>query len=168
MYSGDPVAGTGWTENSVNNLPGDRNGVGSHGPFTFAPGDMKVFDVAYPWAQGTSNLNSVTALKQAADNVQAFYNNVISASPADVADMPQLQLYPNPASEAAGIVLPGNRAGKASIILRDVTGREVMRQTARFNAGQRQQINISGLSNGMYLVQVQLANYLYSIKLLKQ
>jgi hypothetical protein len=58
VMSGDPVAGTGW----VDNTPADCRTMASFGPITFRPGDTQqvVFRIAV--GQGADRLGSVTAL----------------------------------------------------------------------------------------------------------
>jgi len=69
-YSGDPVAGTGWVDAVV----GDRRFVFSTGPFDLEPGQSKEMIAAIILAQGTDNLNSITALRSASDQIQALYD----------------------------------------------------------------------------------------------
>jgi len=68
-FSGDPVAGTGWTEltpngpDSQSNTPNDRRGTLSTGPFTFHPGESVTIDIALPFAQDRSALSSICSGK---------------------------------------------------------------------------------------------------------
>lgn len=78
VYSGDPVAGTGWTERTAGNLPGDRRFLQSAGPFTLKPGAVNYITFGMPWAQAGikgGNLASITLLKIADDKAQALFNN---------------------------------------------------------------------------------------------
>ncbi|MEM1096991.1 MAG: T9SS type A sorting domain-containing protein [Bacteroidota bacterium] len=72
MYPGDPVTGSYWSEENLDNngfrsIPAHRRFVLSSGPFDFAPGDTTAFTVAIVWAQGEDRLDSITALREAAD-----------------------------------------------------------------------------------------------------
>jgi hypothetical protein len=94
-YSGDPEIGSGWCEAIGNpsgsvqncggpniffgpiisaNMPGERIFVLSSGSdnLTVHPGDTQRVMIAQIITRGTSNLNSVTKLKQLADSVKAF------------------------------------------------------------------------------------------------
>lgn len=78
VYDGDPVAGTGWTEKSAGNLPGDRRFLQSAGPFTLKPGAVNEITFGMPWAQSPSkggNIESVKLLYSADDKAQALFKN---------------------------------------------------------------------------------------------
>lgn len=78
VYDGDPVAGTGWTEKSAGNLPGDRRFLQSAGPFTLKPGAVNDITFGMPWAQSPSkggNIESIKLLKVADDKAQALFDN---------------------------------------------------------------------------------------------
>lgn len=78
VYDGDPVTGTGWTEKSAGNLPGDRRFLQSAGPFTLKPGAVNEITFGMPWAQSPSkggNIQSVQLLYSADDKAQALFNN---------------------------------------------------------------------------------------------
>jgi hypothetical protein len=69
MYTGDPVAGTGW----LDPYPADKRFILNCGPVTMAPGDSQEVIFATHIAQGTSNLNSLTILKQQSQNLRSIY-----------------------------------------------------------------------------------------------
>ncbi|MBA3680149.1 MAG: hypothetical protein H0W73_03020 [Bacteroidetes bacterium] len=78
VYDGNPVAGTGWTEKSAGNLPGDRRFLQSAGPFTLKPGQVNDITFGMPWAQSPvkgGNLTSIDLLKSADDKAQALFDN---------------------------------------------------------------------------------------------
>ena len=78
VYDGDPVAGTGWTEKSAGNLPGDRRFLQSAGPFTLKPGNVNTLTFGMPWAQSPvkgGNIQSIELLKIADDKAQALFDN---------------------------------------------------------------------------------------------
>jgi hypothetical protein len=70
QVSGDPVANTGWLDTS----PADRRLQLSTGPFTMAPGDSQEITIAIIVGQGTSNLSSITALKDEDDKAQIVFD----------------------------------------------------------------------------------------------
>ncbi|MDO8999474.1 MAG: hypothetical protein Q7W45_06895 [Bacteroidota bacterium] len=78
VYDGNPVAGTGWTEKSAGNLPGDRRFLQSAGPFKLLPGAVNEITFGMPWAQSPvkgGNLSSIDLLKTADDKAQALFDN---------------------------------------------------------------------------------------------
>jgi Tol biopolymer transport system component len=69
-FSGDPVAGTGWIDTN----PGDRRFLFSTGPFALEPGQSKEFIAAIIVGQGSSNINSITALRTSSEEVQSLFD----------------------------------------------------------------------------------------------
>ena len=151
-YSGDPETNTGWTEakgcvqncgslygNTVYVNPvGDRRLIVSSGSdnLTLMPGDTQNIMIAQLIARGSSNLNSVTKLKQLDDSIQAFVNNnfpigVNQISSQVPEDFILYQNYPNPFNPVTRIKfsLPFPSKGGAmeyvSLRIYDILGKEV-------------------------------------------
>ncbi len=78
-FPGDPVTSECWSD--VNNCEGGANSGGNHRiiptapPFSLQPGEARTFDIAFLFAQGTSNLDSITELRAASDRVQTAYDD---------------------------------------------------------------------------------------------
>jgi len=150
-YSGDPETNSGWTEytGKINNCNGDTTGVvtpippgdrrflmsSGSGNLRINPGDTQTIMIAQFIARGTSNLNSVTRLKQLDDFIQAFADNgfVIGVNPLSN-EVPNkyilYQNYPNPFNPNTKIkfsILHSKRDGgmNTKIVIYDVLGREV-------------------------------------------
>ena len=151
-YSGDPETQTGWTESkgsvfncggslygttiSVNPV-GERRFVMSSGAdgLTVNPGDTQTIMIAQFIARGTSNLNSVTKLKQLDDFIQAFVDNgfVIGINPVSNKVPSQYilyQNYPNPFNPVTKLKFEipyevKSEKSKVKIVIYDVLGREV-------------------------------------------
>ncbi|MFA5011954.1 MAG: YCF48-related protein [Ignavibacteria bacterium] len=112
LYSGDPETNYGWTElkgmirncggdigaYQPTNQPGDRRFVLSMGKdnFTMNPGDSQTIIVAQFIARGTSNLNSVTKLKQLADVVANYTVGINQIGTTVPSNFVLSQNYPNP------------------------------------------------------------------------
>ncbi|RMF61831.1 MAG: hypothetical protein D6748_00760, partial [Calditrichaeota bacterium] len=60
MFSGDPVAGTGWRDD----IPADKRILVNCGPFTLASGDTQEIVYAYVLARGSDALSSITELRK--------------------------------------------------------------------------------------------------------
>mgnify|MGYP005846396693 CR=1 FL=1 len=78
VYSGDPYTGTGWTEYSAGNTPGDRRFLQTAGPFTLKPGAVNNVIFGLPWAQTpikNQQLYSIPLMKAADDKAQALFDN---------------------------------------------------------------------------------------------
>ena len=76
-YSSDPNNPLGWSEVTESNIPGDRRGVGTVGPFELLAGKAICIDVAFPNAISYTgnNLNSVPLLKERTSQIISFYNS---------------------------------------------------------------------------------------------
>jgi hypothetical protein len=84
VLTGDPVAQTGWYEGAGwpgGPAPGDRRHVMSSGPFTMAPGDTQEVVVGIVIARGSSNVNSVAALKTKDRAAQIAYDLDFNLTP---------------------------------------------------------------------------------------
>ena len=82
-------------------------------------------------------------------NTKSNWDNTTGFS-VNKANVSTLTLYPNPAQSEMSIVLPFEQNSEVSIKIVDVTGREVYsKQTMSI---EKENINISNLSNGVYLV----------------
>jgi hypothetical protein len=78
MYSGDPVAGTGW----LNTTPYDQRQMSNSGPFKLEKNKPINIVVAYLIGQGTSGLNSVTVAKENDLKCQKVFDNNFPSPPA--------------------------------------------------------------------------------------
>jgi len=84
VVPGDPVKGTGWYEGPGwpgGPPPGDRRHVMCTGPFTMAPGDTQEIVVGILIARGTSNINSIAALKRVDLAAQKAYDLDFNLTP---------------------------------------------------------------------------------------
>lgn len=132
-FSGDPVAGTGWTEIGENNVPGDRRAIMSSGPFTYQSGAVNefLFSLTYNYEPDAGHLEQINGLRDRIDVLQHLFDNcfeVENLSGMDgctllVTDVTtplkqtnnQLQLYPNPAQTEVTIQFPALEQGMLSV-----------------------------------------------------
>jgi hypothetical protein len=148
-YPGDPESGIGWTEyrGSVRNCngdsitssnvitvnpPGDRRLLMSSGSNNLKvnPGDTQTIVIAQLIARGTSNLNSVTKLKELSDIAQNLYNSgfVIGVEPISSTIPKSYRLhqnYPNPFNPTTKIKFEIPKSSFVKLIVYDILGREV-------------------------------------------
>ena len=143
----------GWTEESVNNAPGDRRGLGASGPFTFQAGGSFEFDIAFVAAFGTENTiaSGVEQMKNYADiirkeflhNPQRFSNN--TAVKEHQKDKVKVTVFPNPTTGKVYIRTNANTTPQVKLyslqgmLLLNTTGNEV---------------DLSRFANGIYILQV--------------
>jgi len=100
--------------------------------------------------------------------VSACGNDTLTQTIADVSNQEwkasDLKLYPNPAQDQIKVELP--KSGKVEIALRDASGRRVRSWTLEVEAQVAQDLNLEGLSKGVYLIDVNQADLHYRERLL--
>lgn len=136
-FSGDPAAGTGWTEIGENNQPGDRRAIMSSGPFTYQSGAINefLFSFTYNYEPDAGHLEQINGLRDRIDVLQSLFDNCFDTGSlsgmdgctllvTDV-DTPleqtnnQLHLYPNPTRDAVMISIPATELGQLSVYTAD-------------------------------------------------
>jgi hypothetical protein len=152
MFSGDPVTGNGWIDNSGNNT----RSLGSTNSFTFLPKMVYTFDVALVFANDSSpNFSSVNLLKQYMQQVKTFYqtNSQICTpgltSIAENNSTNAISVSPNPANES--VTIQGISSGEHYTIFNSF-GQIVLEGKS---TGINTQIDISSFSNGLYFIQIE-------------
>ncbi|HEY3249678.1 MAG TPA: T9SS type A sorting domain-containing protein [Ignavibacteria bacterium] len=140
MFSGDPVTNTGWNQTGSGD---DQRSILSTGPVNMAPGDTQVIVIAQPIARGTSNLNSITKLRELCALVKNYYNSCYTAPAIGIepisnevpGEFKLYQNYPNPFNPVTtirfeiplwrGVDADGGRGVLTKLIIYDALGREV-------------------------------------------
>ncbi|MES2138411.1 MAG: T9SS type A sorting domain-containing protein [Bacteroidota bacterium] len=157
------------------NVPGDRRGLGSCGPYTLKPGATQEIDFAYVYGRATSggNLASVDVMKNHIDSIrQKFASapfNVIEGCGCngttgikDIAVNNTFTIYPNPVSVKITIEFE-TATSFSSIEIKNVLGQTVKTIDSRaFLNGKNNTstkismtIDVSEFSKGLYFVQLQ-------------
>ncbi|WP_107038086.1 T9SS type A sorting domain-containing protein [Brumimicrobium mesophilum] len=176
MYSGDPNALGSESQHQLGETGTDQQGTMSVQPIDLAPGETKCYHFAIVFADSqTSHLESVTELFQVADAAQAYYNDSISydcsmvmtSGVASIEDQEpaDLILFPNP-TNGDFYISANKRINSVAIYAMD--GRNY---TPVLNEKQNNEyaIDMSGLSKGVYSVQVLFGNgEILNRKLVKQ
>ncbi|PHR36685.1 MAG: hypothetical protein COA38_01275 [Fluviicola sp.] len=134
MYAGNPN-----DPSDLNNeigaamQAGDRRGIASINGGTIGIGDVREFDLAFIYAKNdsASNLDNVSNLKLAGDNVQSYFDNLVfdnCASPMVGIEEPEfenLTIHPNP-SKGEFMLSIGTEFSHAEIEILDLSGRIVL------------------------------------------
>jgi hypothetical protein len=150
----------GWTETSEN-IPGeDRRMLGSSGPFTFSPGDVQYIDLAYIFARESFDEEEtvIETLQRFADEVEGLHCSPLPSivlSRGESVERKELKLYPNPAQNLVAFELP---LEQATMTLFDITGKKI--KQAQLQGGM-QQIDISKLGKGLYMIRIESVNSNY-------
>jgi len=148
-----------WTEFTRGNVPSYRRGVASTGPMTFAPGDA--IELTYAFVFGRDHVNQgaqagVTVMLERADSIRSYYDQgLLSACgfPVSVNETSEMEheilIYPNPANQFIHIELSQSEEIKIEIL--DAAGKLFISKRGN---GRVNEIDLSSLSKGIYLVQV--------------
>jgi hypothetical protein len=151
-----------WTALTAGVLPGDVNGFGSVGPFTFRPGEMKELDLAFVYARdytSSDTLASLTKLRQMIDIVRNAFNTNKLSDGQSFTKIPELsghqkptwKIYPNPAGNLANIIFSTTQDEKTTMLLFDYQGK--LLQSKIVERGTKEtRFDLSGLPTGLYLV----------------
>ncbi len=80
------------------------------------------------------------------------------------------KIYPNPVDDILNTSFVLEKQSDVLITLTDITGKSILSKSLKANAGNNmQQLNVSGLSNGIYLVNYQInGQKIQSLKMIKQ
>ncbi|MBL1213046.1 MAG: T9SS type A sorting domain-containing protein [Ignavibacteriae bacterium] len=184
MYSGDPVTGTGWLQT----FPTDQRLILSTGPFRLKAGEPIELMYAYIVGRGTDHLNSITAARNIAQDVQVLYNNNFEDMPTGVGDDENLiadefrlyQNYPNPFNPTTTIKFTtspfnpspyqgeGNRERLITLKVYDILGREIKTLiNEQKPAGTYEvQFDASQLSSGVYFYYLSAGDFVQTKKLI--
>jgi hypothetical protein len=147
-----------WDEITVSNMPGDRRGMASSGPFTLAAGTSMCLDYAFVYGRGTNGPGSSVNLVQArADSCHSFYATtnpcactVYPVSVKDDGPNVSLGIFPNPTEDLITINWkPISVDAKAEVI--DFSGRLMMTVPI---TNSETIIDLSAFSQGVYLVYI--------------
>jgi len=128
VFSGDPVSGSGWIMSDGN----DRRFLQGYGPFNMNANDTQSIIVAQVIARGSSNLNSITLLRDLSDHVQTIYNqnfqSVLSVKNIST-EIPErfnlYQNYPNPFNPSTKIKFDISKTYNVKLTIYDVIGRKI-------------------------------------------
>jgi hypothetical protein len=104
-----------WTDPETGNLPYDRRGLGSLGPFTFAPGDVQEIELAFVVGRGENGpMSSVEQMQRQIDSLiagvrsgEVIVPNQYLAVKEHKDGKPQMMLYPNPTTDRIHIKWDG-------------------------------------------------------------
>lgn len=161
VFNGDPQTGSGW--NSPTNY--DTRFFMSLGPSNLASGETATIIVAVLVARGTSNLNSVTKLKQYAAMLPVNIPSVNNYVPKEYK---LNQNYPNPFNPVTKISYMVPKSSFVDLNIYDISGRLVKNLVSGNHAEGNYEVDFNGesLSSGIYFCRMNSENYSNSIKMI--
>lgn len=170
MFPGDtdPLGwGTGgnpqvpWTETSSGNIPYDRRGLGTSGSFTFEPGEVTPFDIAFVFGIDYNGgpQESIAVMKERIDAIRTMFfadsttcggsiSSVNKISPVQSA----IEVYPNPFTDVVKIAVHAQNKNLL-IELFNVNGSLVYSEQ-NVNSSNAKEVNLSKLNKGIYLLRI--------------
>lgn len=170
-HTGDPVAGTGWLLTS----PADHRLMISVGPVTMNPGDTQVVVIAQVIARGTSNLNSITVLRQTAGEAINYYNSCYDPFPIGIetgsSQIPERyslhQNYPNPFNASTKIKFDLPLVSKTILRIYDILGREAATLVNERLSPGRYELEWDGsaFASGIYFYELRAGDFVDSKKM---
>lgn len=161
MYPDLPFT-AGWNEGNISNMPHDRRGIGSAGPFNLNAGQKTTFEFAMVYSRDTTlaqnNPLTYTHMVNDVNKVRSWYanNNAPSCMPWNVGipesqQTASLQLFPNPASEEINLVY-GNAEANATWVVCNMQGQLLLQ--GKLAAGGKTTLAVNELPPGMYFIQL--------------
>lgn len=154
MFPGttDPNFSAEWTEQTANNLPGDRRFLQSAGPFTLEPGAVNQITSGVVWARESSNdpFNAVELLFQTDDMAQTLFESCFQIDPETSISENELvvfNLYPNPTLESITVEM---KSEISSVTIYDLLGKEYLVSLNPLGLG-KASIDVSNLASGNYV-----------------
>lgn len=171
-HTGDPVTGTGWLLTG----PADQRWMISVGPLSMNPGDTQTVVIAQVIARGTSNLNSITELRQTAVEAINYYNSCYAPFPIGIehssGKIPQqfalYQNFPNPFNAVTAIKYQVPKTALVSLKIYDVLEAKFRRIKNEIHRPGNYKVDWDGtnFSSGVYFCRMSSGEYSQTIKIL--
>jgi hypothetical protein len=164
-----------WTQKTAGDPPQDIRGVGSSGPFTFHPGDVEELDLSFTFARDYINSNpdsSVSKLQKMIDIIRnAFISNTLPNGSnfngiAEKEPDPgiRVHIYPNPANTIVNVRVEESSNQPMTVRLINFNG-TVVRSFEMKPGNNLFRFDISGLPDGLYLINLQSKDQVITKKL---
>ena len=163
-----------WDEISAGQIPTDVRGVGSMGPFSITAGSIHSFHIAYVFGRdytGGGIQASINVMNERVDSIRSYFTNgmtpcgasLLLSSKEGKLEAKSINVYPNPANESITILLPSLEKG-ARFEMYDITGKLCLKSQL---VKEQNQIDISKLEEGLYLLKINNGITNYSKKVIK-
>lgn len=170
----EPYGQIEWTEESLNNAPGDRRGLSAMGPFTFEAGTMERIDFAFVSAFPEDEQTSVETLLDYIDIVKDEYYKdptYFGYQWLDVENKPEqsienkIQISPNPTNGNVRFSC-ADISSNAEYRVLSITGEILMKGNIYSN--EPVELDMSGWTSGIYILTITDNQNTFTDKILKR
>lgn len=164
-----------WSEETAGYIPNDIRCLGSMGSFTFNPGDVQELDIAFVFGRNFTDTNATAAIavmQERIDSIRKYFVNDstpcglgfsgIAPSPKII---PQIKIFPNPTIGYITVETSGMLCD-LKYELFDIIGRKIIQGTLKCTSAN--QIDVSNLDKGIYILNVSDGVNKFSRKFIKQ
>jgi len=164
-FSGDPVAGQGWTENNAGNEPGERTTIIISGPNQLLAGDTLnfEFDLVFARDYQGDNISSLSLLHERIGQVKEFYENSLGVKE-PVLKQDMVNIFPNPVKDAFQIRMNDPEPRIIQYQILDINGKPVFIGQLENGAGK---VETKDLTKGVYFLRIYLRQATYVKKIIK-
>ena len=163
--SGEEPSPKKWTEETAGNNPSDKRGVASSGPFTFLPGTVQELDACFIFARDYGNKDPQSSLAKLRRNIDVVKQSFVSNKLPDGTSFNGIndngsssswtvRLYPNPASDFVKVKFDKSDKEPKKIRVINSSG-SLVRVFEISPLTEPTVLNLSGLPEGLYLVNFQ-------------
>jgi len=170
----EPYGPKDWTMKSGGVDSADIRGVGVSGPFTFKPGDMQRFDIAYVSAFAEEGKSALETALDYSDFVKAKYlknpddfgyQYLGVSNKVEKGSFNLLKVWPNPVNSKVSFIYNG-KENSAVYKVHSVTGKVVA--SGVIQNGETISVDVSVLPKGLFFINVTDSETIYSAKFIKQ
>lgn len=138
MFSGNPYTGTGWSEITNMNPPGDRRMFMVLDSLQLNPTEEKCMDIAILYNRQGNNLENVQGIMNISDSVKLFYENQLNFNCSQVTaainenTVENFTIYPNP-NNGNFTIKPSEKMDAFELVISDPSGRILQRKKCEKN-----------------------------------
>ncbi len=170
------ICATNWTEKNIANTPGNRCYLLSVGPFDFNGHDSTEIEFAFVTSVDSNSIGntdgSVIKLESDIDKIKTFYYSTNKPNCLGTIDVSlkeliknSLSIFPNPVTDKIICTSSYFKNINTKLIFSDVLGREL---TTHVLTDERNIIDISSFSKGIYFATFEIKNEKITFKVIKQ
>lgn len=164
-----------WTEETAGNNPSDRRAMASMGPFTFHPGDVQDVEMAFTFARDYGNKTPMSSLEKLKEMITitrtSFETNTLPNGQSfnGINDTKKVstghaELFPNPAHNYTTVKFDQSIYENVRIELIGFDGAVLSAYDVN-PCGNKTMLNLSSLSNGIYMVTIRAKDFFTTEKL---